>query len=120
MSARDDFWGSGLPFISSAQGKRVDWTDVGLWSITVVLTSIYSNIAATIATLWDVLVIQRVQDISAAYTNYVGTLFDTANSALWFGNATEFASNTGLLGAMAIVLVGGYLIAWIAGVIRDG
>lgn len=119
MSARDDFWQSGLPFISSAEGRRVDWTDVGLASLGVVLTSVYSNIAATIATLWDVLVIDRANDISTAYTGYVNDLFAGGSEALSFGAARSFASDTGIVGALVLVAAGGYLLAQAVEVIRD-
>lgn len=117
---RPDFWESGLPFISNADGKSVDWTDVGLWSLGVMFTSFFSNVAETVATLWDVLVIDRAQDISAAYTRYVEEVFFqgfiSTNS---FSSAAEIASDTGLIGALVIVAVGGYLLASVVGVIRD-
>lgn len=108
-----------MPFISSTQGKRVDWTDVGLWSFGVVLTSLYSNIADTIETLWNVLIIDRAQDISAAYTTYVDGVFFQGIVAQSFDSATALASDTGLVGAVVIVAVGGYLVASAVGVIRD-
>lgn len=119
MSARDDFWESGLPFISDAESKRVDWTDVGLASAGVVLTSFFSKVADTVATLWNVIIIDRAQDLSAAYTRYVEGVFFQGITSLSFGDATALAEDTGLIGALVIVLVGGYLIAWVVGVIRD-
>ncbi|WP_049982037.1 hypothetical protein [Halorubrum sp. BV1] len=119
MSARDDFWESGLPFISNADGRRVDWTDVGLWSFTVVLTSFFSKVADTVATLWNVLVIDRARDISAAYTGFVDSVFSQGLAAQSFSSATGLASDTGLIGAVVIVAAGGYLIALLVGVIRD-
>jgi hypothetical protein len=119
MAAREEFWDSGLPFISDAEGKRIDWTDVGVTSLGVVLTSIYSNIAATIATLWQVVVIDRANDISAAYTGYIDDLFNSASAALSFDAGISFARDTGLIGAVVLVAAGGYLIAWVVGVIRD-
>ena len=117
---QSEFWQSGLPFISNAEGKRVDWTDVGLFSIGAVSTSIYTKIAQTIETLWDVVIIERAQDISSAYSGFVEGVFDQGIAALSFDAATSLASDTGFIGALVIVAVGGYLIAWVIGVIRDG
>ncbi|OYR61155.1 hypothetical protein DJ71_24405 [Halorubrum sp. E3] len=119
MSAHDDFWSSGLPFISDADGKRVDWTDVGLLGLGTVLTSFFSSVADLIATVLDVLIIQRFEDLSAAYSGYVEAVFAQGLIAQSFSSATDLASDTGLVGAVVILAAGGYVIAWVVGVILD-
>lgn len=120
MSARDDFWQSGLPFISDAEAKRVDWVDVGLLGIGTVLTSVFNSIAELVATVWNVLIIDRAEDLSSAYTTYVEGIFEQGAAAVSFGNSTSVASDAGIIGALLIVGIGGYLLAWVIGVIRDG
>lgn len=115
---RSDFWESGLPFISSVDGKRVDWTDVGLLSLGTVLTSYFQSVADLVGTLWDVVVIARVQDLTNAYTNYIQGTFVQVVSGIDTSPAIEFASETGLVGSIVLIAAGGFLIAWVIGVIR--
>lgn len=113
------FWDSGLPFISNAEDRRVDWTDVGLLGVGTVLTSFFESVADLVATLWDVLVITRLQDLTSAYTNYIqGTFFQVA-FGIDTSPAIEFANETGLIGSVVLIAAGGFLIAWVIGVIRD-
>lgn len=119
MSARDDFWESGLPFISDRADRRVDWTDVGLLGAGTVLTSFFESFADLVATLWDVVVIARVQDLSNAYTSYIEGTFFQVVTGIDTSSAVEFASETGLVGSVVLLAAGGFLIAWVIGVIRD-
>ncbi|AGF91282.1 hypothetical protein DJ71_09240 [Halorubrum sp. E3] len=119
MSARNDFWDSGLPFISDADGKRVDWTDVGLLGLGTVLTSFFESVADLISELWSVLVIDRLRDLSNAYAGYVEGTFGQVTSGIDTSSAVEFAGETGLVGSLVLIAAGGFLIAWAIGVIRD-
>lgn len=119
MSARDDFWESGLPFISDRADRRVDWTDVGLLGLGTVLTSVFSSIADLVATLWDVIVIQRANDVANAYSGFVQGTFVQAVFSLDFSSATQLAAETGLLGSIVLIAAGTFLIAWVIGVIRE-
>ena len=119
MSAREDFWESDLPFISDSADRRVDWTDVGLLSLSAVLTSLYNSIANTVAALFDVAIIDRARDLSAALVGYVEGVFSQGASAVSFSTTVTLAEDIGLIGALAIVLIGAYLLAWAVGVIRS-
>ena len=116
---RPDFWQSGLPFISDADGKKINWIQVSLFGLATILSSFFSSVADVVAKLWNVVIIDRARDISAAYSSYVETIFAEGTAALSFANATSLAGDSGLIGAVALVAVGGYLIAWIVGVIRS-
>ena len=119
MSARDDFWDSGLPFISDRADRRVDWTDVGLLGLGTVLTSFFESVADLVATLWDVIVIDRVNAVADAYTGYVQGTFAQSIFAIDFSSATSFATETGLLGSIVLLAAGGFLVAWAVGVVTS-
>jgi hypothetical protein len=119
MSAREDFWDSGLPFISDSADRRVDWTDVGLLGLGTVLTSFFESVADLVATLWDVIVIDRVNAVADAYTGYVQGTFVQSIFAIDTSSATSFAAETGLLGSIVLLAAGGFLVAWAVGVVLD-
>lgn len=119
MSAREDFWESGLPFISDAENKRVDWTDVGLLGVGTILTSFFDSLADLVAALWETIVIARVEDVTEFVTTAIERPIVQVLAGLDASTAVEFASETGFAGSILIIAAGGYLLAWIIGVIRE-
>lgn len=68
MSDTSPFSSVDIPFISSGDGKRIDWVDVGLWSLGVVFATFVKHVAETIVTLWDLPTIGGFRPIWTAYT----------------------------------------------------
>ena len=112
---RSDFWSSDLPFISSAESKRVDWIDVLVTAVLTVATSFFSSAANVLGALWQTIIITPLEGYADAYESYVESLLSAGEGALDFGPATAFASDMGLIGSVIIITIGAYLIAWVVG-----
>lgn len=118
MVDADRFWQSDIPFISSVEGKRVDWQDVTLAALATLGTSLFSSIADLIATLWETTIIIPLNFTASEYVRLSNTITDGIVGVLDFGPAISIAQDTGLIGSIVIVVIGAYIVSLIIGVIR--
>jgi hypothetical protein len=98
----------------------VDWSQAGLAAIGVVLTSFFDAVAGVVRALWSAIVIGPAETIARELSALVSYPLAVLEVRLDFGAAEAFASETGVIGAVAIVGIGTYLIALVVSEVRDG
>jgi len=111
MSEADEFWYSDIPFISSADGKRIDWTDAGLTALATLATSFFSSLADTVSTLWQQLIITPVSNATDQYSALVSASTDGIAGLFQFDAAIAFADQTGFIGALVLIAAGGFIVS---------
>ncbi len=104
-------WNSGLPFVNQ-DNKSVDWVDVGLSGVAIAATSFFDSVASTIGTTFNALIIEPANQIASESSNLVNLL--VSNELLSFQPALQFVQDTGLIGSVA-VLVAGYFVLSLIG-----
>lgn len=108
MSSNEEFWNSGLPFVDP-ESKSVDWVDVGLSGLGITATSFFDSIASSIGVTYEALIIEPANQIASESSNLLSLLI--TDELLLFEPALEFVENTGLLGSVAVVVVGFLIIS---------
>lgn len=106
-----------VPFLNSGSWT-VDWGQAGSAAIGIVLASLFGGIADVIAQLWRNYVILPAEFFATASADFVGLLVAAFEQLLVFEAARDVARETGLVGAIAIMLIGGFLIAQAIEVVR--
>lgn len=86
MSDTSPFTSVSIPFISSGDGKRIDWVDVGLWSLGVVFATFVRYVAEAAVSLWDLPTIGGLHPIWTAYTLVVVALVIVVMGGFLLGN----------------------------------
>jgi hypothetical protein len=119
MVDSDRVWNSDIPFIDG-ENKTVDWTQAGLTGVGILLVSLFESIASVTAALWEAFIIGPATTVGSELGTLMALVEGISGAAMDFGPAEAFAIDTGLIGAMILVAAGGYLIAFVIGVARDG
>jgi hypothetical protein len=115
MAEPDEFWQSGLPFISDSDGKRVDWGDVGAAAVGTIATSFFASIADLVESLWESIVVSPFGFISTQLSLLVAGTLEQVRAGIAFGTGAVIGSDPNFLVSAAIVAIGGYLLAVILG-----
>ena len=99
----------------------VNWSQAGLAAIGAVLTAFFDAIAELVGALWETFVIRPATVLAREFSALVSYPLAVLEVRLNFGAAEAIVSETGLIGAIAITAVGGYLLAYLySEVIQDG
>lgn len=120
MSKPEEFWQSNIPFISDADGRRIDWTDAGLFSLATVATSFFESLAELIGTLISTTVIAPLDALRGYFVDLAETITTGVVSVVDFSAATSLATEAGFIGGLAIVVAGWLSVSLVIRVIRDG
>jgi len=99
---------------------RVDWSQAGLAAVGVLLTSFFDAVAQVVGAIWATFVIRPAEAIAREASALVSYPLAVLDVRLDFGAAEAIASESGLIGAIAITMVGGYLLAYVYGEVIGG
>ena len=107
------------PFLKEKDGSLVlDSGDFGAAALSVILTSFLGGIADVITAIFESLIIGPIESVSDGVTRIIEELLTIPAGVLNWEPAISFAQETGFVGALVLVAVGGYLIALTVEAIR--
>jgi len=96
----------------------VNWGDAGFTALGIVLVAVFDGIASIIGAIYQAIIIAPVSAVATGLADIVKAVVEIPANSISTLDGLIFALNTGYAGAILLVFVGAFVLAWTVQVIR--